>query len=221
MSIVGGSKPWYNTAHSNNGMRKALIVMFWTLASLAWIKMSLSAAASSVCLSAEINPMGVTAAQISWYLIIAEQSEQPIIFYRCVCSAVRKNFPDRKIFHAKTFLNSCTEETWLCVQVIFSRRPGPVVEVSKLSFWIIQTVSVLFAHILDCPGSFWVIRAVFRLSGQFLGYPDCFGPASKWIFTLLHNFLQTQRFRTADTLTKFFWLRNALPSLWIESSRPH
>ena len=152
MSIVGGSKPWYNTAHSNNGMRKALIVMFWTRASLAWIKMSLSAAASSVCLSAEINPMGVTAAQISWYLIIAEQSEQPIIFYRCVCSAVRKKLSGQEDFPRKNFPEFMHwRNLILCTSHILS------------STWTCRrSVQVKF---LDYPDSFCIIRTDFGLSG--------------------------------------------------------
>ena len=180
MSIVGGSKLWYNTAHSHNGTRKALIVMFWTLA---WNEMSLSPAVSWAPLSLQRSIQNEKL-QLKSVESFSEQSEPPIIFYRCQS----ENFPGSNICHAKFVLGSCTEETWFCVQVTFSRRPGPVVSIALVqvkflyysdSFWIIRTDFWLSGQLLDYLYSFWIVRAVFGLAGQFLGYPDSFQHVSE------------------------------------------
>ena len=156
MSIVGGSKPWYNTAHSNNGMRKALIVMFWTRASLAWIKMSFSAAAvssSSVHLSVcwdQSNGSNCSSNKLISHHCRAKWATNYILPLCLQCSQKklsgqedfpRKNFPE--FMHWRNLI-LCTSHilssTWTC------RR----------------SVQVKF---LDYPDSFCIIRTDFGLSG--------------------------------------------------------
>ena len=113
-----------------------------------------------------------------------------------------KNFPDSKIYHAKTFrIKRVNRDTFAFATKVRKTREFHVFLANehnvKLdgvwiiwwlsgssgkflyypdSFLIVQTVSILSGQSLECPESFYIIRTVSGLSGQFLDYPD-----SLWI----------------------------------------
>ena len=91
-----------------------------------------------------------------------------------------KNFPDSKIFHAKTFrIKRVNCNTFAFVTKV--RKTGEchvffpnVHKVGLDGVWIIRWLSGLSGMFLYHTDIFWIVQTVFRLSEQSLGFPDSF-----------------------------------------------
>ena len=92
------------------------------------------------------------------------------------------------------YFNWSDFSSWLCFRVVHKKEPGWtrkkvkiqmthwLLEKSQIvlkllldSFLIVRTVLfIIFRTALGCSESFWIIRTVSRLSGQFVNCPDSF-----------------------------------------------
>ena len=91
-----------------------------------------------------------------------------------------KNFPDSKIFHAKTFrIKRVNRDTFAFATKVLKTREfhvffANVHNVELNGVWFIWWLSGLSRKFLYYPDSLWIVRTVSRLSGQSLDCPDIF-----------------------------------------------
>ena len=91
-----------------------------------------------------------------------------------------KNFPDKACkLLCWQFCDKCALNLKLsncCGKLLYchTNRNCKNIQVLDSSFWIIRTVSGLSGQFLNRPDSFRIVRRVSGLSGQFLDYPDSF-----------------------------------------------